>query len=139
MADIKIIKTKDPEAIKYMLTSIKNYIEKEQIDEYDFETSKIWIRKNITYPTVGVWLVLKEENVCVGYGIAYIQATLSHEIVNIYQLYSEEKEIEEKILEYIVNWTQENGITKIMHVTKFAEKWEERKFNINKHILVKEV
>jgi len=139
MADAKIIKTKDPEAIRYMLKSVGDYIEHKQIEEYDIETSKMWIRRNITYPTVGVWLAMTEENVCVGHGIAYIQATLSHELVNIYQLFSETPEVEEEILEYINSWAQENGIKKIMHITKFPKKWKEREFEIDKHILIKEV
>ena len=139
MADIRIIKTKDPEAIKYILKSVGDYIENKEIKEYDIEASKMFIRKNITFPTVGVWLAMTEENVCMGHGIAYIQATLSHELVNIYQLYSETPEIEEEILEHINNWTQENGIKKIIHITKFPKKWKEREFEIDKHILVKEV
>lgn len=139
MADARIIKTKDPEAIKFMLKSVGDYIENKQIEEYDLETSKMWLRRNITLSTVGVWLAITEESECIGHGIAYIQAVLSHEFVNIYQLYSETMEIEEEILEHINNWSRENGVKKIMHITKFPKKWKERDFNIDKHILIKEV
>ncbi len=143
---MKIIKTKDPNSIKFLLDKIQELIDKEEIKEYNKSMFLKWLRQNIAFPILGLWIAveeLQEENNVTGFNvlgfiIATIQSNLMEEYVNISQILGSE-EVEKALLEKVDIWTKENGIHKIMTNSRFPKRWKDYGFEVEYHILNKEV
>ena len=143
---MKIIKTKDPNSIKFLVGKIQELIDKEEITEYNKSMFLKWLRQNIAFPILGLWIAIEEFeseetptgfNV-LGFVIASIHSNLMEEYVNISQLLGEE-EVEKALLEKVYGWAKENGINKIMTNARHLEKWQEYGFELDYHILSKDI
>jgi hypothetical protein len=142
---MKIIKTKDPNSIKFLVDKVQELIDKENITEYNKSLFLKWLRQNISFPILGLWVAIEEfENEgeksfeILGFAIATIQANLKEEYISISQLFGDE-EVEFALLEKIYNWGKENGINKFMTNSKNPERWQGYGFEIDYHILIKDI
>lgn len=142
---MKIIKTKDPNSIKFLVDRIQELIDKEGVTEYNKTMFLKWLRQNITIPILGLWIAIEEfegEESSIGFNvlgfvIASIQSNLMEEYVNISQLLGNE-ETEKALLEKVYDWAKENGIQKVMTNSRHSERWANYGFRVDYHILVKE-
>ena len=143
----KIIRTKDPNIIKFILPYIEKTIQKAR-EDYSVESFLKWFRISINNPLVGTWVVIKKGNKLldgdsrpIAYAIATINSNLVEEYVNITHLYSEDKSATRKLFNVIENWAKENGITKIGGLTKRnPEAWKKAYgFEILYFNLIKEI
>lgn len=143
---MKIIKTKDPNSIKFLVDKIQELIDKEGITEYNKSLFLKWLRQNIAFPILGLWIAIEEfegEEPSIGFNvlgfvIATIQSNLMEEFINISQLLGDE-EVEKALLEKVYGWAKENGIKKIMTNSRHSEKWQEYGFEIDYQILIKDI
>jgi hypothetical protein len=135
---MKIVKTKDQNAIQFLVEPIKKFIEKDEIIEYTHEAFIKWLRYSISIPSIGVWLVQNDDKI-IGFAIANIQSTLDHEFVNITQLFGEQEEIEYELINKISEWSKKNGIKIVLTSSKFPKKWKRMGFEIEAHTLKMEV
>jgi hypothetical protein len=121
-----IIKTKDPEVIKFIIPLASKLIEKNKYD-YSIEDFSKWCRGNIVNPACGFWICtkksgnnrfLKEEKKIVGYLVAVMMTFIENEQVFIYHLYSEEKKVTKNLFDTVEKWAKDNGIKKLSALVK---------------------
>jgi hypothetical protein len=140
---MKIVKTKDPNSIKFLNEKIQEYLTKEEIKEYDKRSFLKWLRFSITIPTTGVWICMDDtepDNIKIlGYIIVTTQQTLSSEHVFIVQLFGDTEEIEKDLLTTVEKWSKEIGINDIKTITLFPKKWKDKGFEVKEHLVTKEV
>lgn len=137
------MKTKDPSVIRFLLEPMQDFIEKEEMDEYDLSAFIKWLRQNIANPLVGLWIAVKEEKVF-GYCITRIHTSLLGEYVNEYvditQIYGLEEKIEDEFLDIISKWAKKYGINKVaMHSKHPKRRWLKEGFVVKSHLMSKEV
>jgi len=143
----RIIKTKDPAIIKYLLPYFEKLISKSR-EDYSVESFVKWLRWSISNPLIGVWVLVRQGNKLIkndtrpiGYAIATINSNLEEEYVNVSHLYSEDKKMTMKLLATVEDWAKEHGINKMGGVTKREPKAWERKFGYKllSYNMVKEI
>jgi len=141
---MKIIKTKDQNSVKFLVDKIQEFIDREKVTEYNKPLFLKWLRQNITFPILGLWVAIEELEDgdekhfdILGFVIATIQANLSEEYVNISQLFGDE-EVEQALLEKVYGWGIENGIDKFITNSKNPERWQEYGFEIDSILLKKD-
>ena len=139
---MKIIKTKDPNSIKFLVNKIQELIDKEKIEEYNKSMFLKWLRQNISNPILGLWIAIEEYEDkpgfdVLGFIIASIQANLMEEYITISQILGSE-EVEKALIEKVEVWARENGISKIMTNSRFPKRWKDYGFKLDYHILVKD-
>ena len=138
---MKIVKTKDPNSIKFINEKVQELIEKESVIEYNKSLFLKWLRQNISNPLMGFWIAIEEKeessdfNV-LGFIVASIQSNLMKEYINISQILGSE-EVEKALLEKIDTWAKENGIDEIMTTSRHPKRWKDYGFEIDYHILSK--
>jgi hypothetical protein len=141
---LKIVKTKDPSAIKYIAPLVIDSIKRDEITDYDMKAFVMWLRANISNPTIGTWVALKEEEdkplEAIGFAVAIVQQNLMREFVNISQLFGD-SETEQLLFDAILKWTQEEACVYMVLITsKHPKKWkDEFGFEVVNHVLSKEV
>ena len=138
---MKIVKTKDPNSIKFINDKVQDLIEKEGITEYNKNLFIKWLRQSMSNPFVGFWIAVeeKEESVdfnVLGFIVASIQSNLMKEYINISQILGSE-EVEKALLEKVDNWAKENGIDEIMTTSRHPNRWKNYGFEVDYHILSK--
>jgi len=139
---MKIIKTKDPNSIKFIHEKIQELIDKEEVTEYNRSMFLKWLRDNISNPILGLWIAIEELedhgfNV-LGFVIASIQSNLMEEYINVSQILGDE-EVEKALMEKVENWAKDNGIQKSMMNSRHPKRWKDRGWKVDYHILSKEV
>jgi hypothetical protein len=135
---MKIIKTKDQSVIIYINEKIKQYIEREEIKEYDSQLFIKWLRPSLTAFNIAVWVALEEDK-CLGYLIVQVNPTFTYEKLNIISLFGDTPEIEAKLLEGAEVWAKSNGIKICQTSTFHPKKWKDRGFQVVEHLLTKEI
>ena len=143
---MRVIKTKDPNSIKFLVDKIQELIDKEGITEYNKTLFLKWLRQNISFPILGLWIAIEEPETAessgfnvLGFVIATIQSNLMEEFINISQLLGDE-EVEKALLEKVYSWAKENGIHNIMTNSRYPERWkEDYGFEVEYHILMKDI
>lgn len=130
----QIIKTKDPAIIKHLLPYIKKAIKKAK-DVYSLESFIKWLRIGINNPVVGTWIIIrngnrlvKNDRKIVGYAIGNIAATLDKEYFNLVHLYSENKNLTDKLLSTVEEWAKDCGLHEIQIATRRNPKALNRRF-----------
>jgi hypothetical protein len=135
---MKIIKTKDHSVIAYINDKIQQYIEREEIKEYNVQLFVKWLRTSLMSPFLAIWICV-EESKCLGYIIVQITQTLTEEKLTICQLFGDTEEIENKLLEGASVWAKNNGIRLSQVSTFHPKKWKDKGFEVKEHLLTKEL
>lgn len=130
----QIIKTKDPAIIKHLLPYIEKTIIKMK-EVYSLESFIKWLRIGINNPVVGTWIVvrngnklIKNDRKIIGYAVGNIAATLDKEYFNLVHLYSEDKNLTDKLFNTIDNWAKDYGLHEIQIATKRNPKALNKRF-----------
>lgn len=125
----EIIKTKDPEVIRFILPLAKKLIDKNKYD-YSLENFAQWCRAGISNSCCGFWVCtktnggknrfLKEDKKLVGYSIAVMMSFIGNEQIFIYHLYSDDKnrKVAQDLFEAVCSWGKENGVKKVSALVK---------------------
>jgi len=144
-----IVKTKDPEIIKFLIPMIKELIRKNAIEDYTVEDFAKWLRWHLKSPYLGLWVaiqegntLLKESKKLVGYVVAGIQEFVCSEQVFVYHLYSNAKnrKVAQDLYKKVEKWAKENGINRLIALTN-REKGLSKLFGAKKQgtVIVKEI
>ena len=130
----KIIQTRDPRIIKYMIPGIEKVVEKGKTD-YTAEQFIHWFFAGIKNPMVRTWVVLengnrfiKDDTKLVGSAIAQIVFNLSELCVSLSHIYSTDKKVSQALQKEVETWTKENGIHRIISEVRRCPKAWERSF-----------
>jgi hypothetical protein len=122
-----IIKTKDPNIIKFILPLSKKLIDKNKFN-YTLEGFAKWLRIHIDNPYLGLWIcvkkiggnkLLKEEKKLVGYIVISFLEYLGEEQIIIYHICSidKNKNVSKKLMETVENYAKQNGVKKLIALT----------------------
>lgn len=122
-----IIKTKDPEIIKFLLPLSKKLIDKNKFN-YTLEGFAKWLRTHIENPYLGLWIcvkksggnkLLKEEKKLVGYIVISFLEFLGEEQIIIYHICSidKNKDVGKKLMKTVEDYAKQNGIKKLIALT----------------------
>jgi hypothetical protein len=129
-----IVKTKDPNIIKFIGERINKFIVDNDVKDYTADTFINWLRVSVTSPYVCV-VVAKEEDNVIGYCVCTIIQTFGGERLEIVQFAGDTEETEKELFSYVQNWSKELFIKRISIMTKFPKKWKDFGFELTTHVL----
>lgn len=132
---MNIVKTKDPNVIKFIGDRIINFVKENDVLEYDAPSFIRWLRISITTPFVVVVVSKNEADDIVGYCVASIIQTFGGERLEIIQFAGDTEEVEKELFSYVQKVAKDLFVNKISIMTKFPKKWKDFGFEINTHVL----
>ena len=137
---MKIVKTSDPNVIKAIKENVVKYIDANEVKDYDLKSITKWLRVSATNPMVVIFVAMNDEgNKSVGHCIAGIMQTLNNERFDISQIIGDTEEIEKELLLSLEKYAKELNVSQISIMTKYPKKFKENGFELNSHVLYKEI